>query len=425
MIQSDNEDKKSDFLINFLNKIISIFLIFISISLFLIMFSFNPDDTGWGFISNKTPSNLYQQYGAWVAGFIIRELGIVTGVLMTLVCLNWSFKLLNKTLINHLKFKLLSFILMVFLSSIGGAYLEKIIILYLGLNFDVINQTGLPQKILLDVTNQINLISNLEYNYNEAIFGISAFLTSIIIFLWVSSINSKEINVIKLIIRPFILPFIWVLSILYNLFFKSYNIDEGEILLKEKNLNLKTSDFSATKNNNYDLFIQFKQPNKAFQLLSLKETYNYIDSFILILYPDAKNYIYNHNIKYDKNLLPFMRNKNIINKEKIKSKLKVAQMFTSFDISKHNNKTSLLLSESIKSAWNRGLKELIVSRKKEYLSINKNNYKRKMKKYLNTKICKNLDKVPFFLPRVGIDRKLPLANSNSRTFELSKTIIRK
>jgi len=120
-----------------------------------------------------------------------------------------------------------------------------------------------------------------------------------------------------------------------------------------------------------------------------------------------------------------MRNKNIINKEKIKSKLKVAQMFTSFDISKHNNKTSLLLSESIKSAWNRGLKELIVRRKKEYLSINKNNYKRKMKKYLNTKICKNLDKVPFFLPRVGIDRKLPLANSNSRTFELSKTIIRK
>jgi len=228
MIHSDNENKKSDFLINFLIKIISIFLIFISISLFLIMFSFNPDDTGWGFISNKTPSNLYQQYGAWVAGFIIRELGIVTGVLMTLVSLNWSFKLFNKTLINHLKFKLLSFILMIFLSSIGGAYLEKIIILYLGLNFDVINQTGLPQKILLDVTNQISLISNLEYNYNEAIFGISAFLTSIIIFLWVSSINSKEINVIKLIIRPFILPFIWVLSILYNLFFNHI------ILMREK-----------------------------------------------------------------------------------------------------------------------------------------------------------------------------------------------
>ena len=30
MIHSDNENKKSDFLINFLNKIISIFLIFIS-----------------------------------------------------------------------------------------------------------------------------------------------------------------------------------------------------------------------------------------------------------------------------------------------------------------------------------------------------------------------------------------------------------
>ena len=238
MITSNNENKKSDLLINFLNKLISIFLIFISISLFLIMFSFNADDTGWGFISNKAPSNLYQQYGAWIAGFIIRELGIVTGLLMTLVCLNWSFKLFNKTLINHLKFKLLGFIIMIFLSSIGGAYLEKIITLYFGLNFDVINQNGLPQKLLLDVTNQSNLISNLEYNYNEAIVGISTFLISILIFLWVSSINSKEINVIKLIVRPFILPFIWVLSILYNLLFKPYNINEEEILLKENSLNL-------------------------------------------------------------------------------------------------------------------------------------------------------------------------------------------
>ena len=45
MITSNNENKKSDLLINFLNKLISIFLIFISISLFLIMFSFNADDT--------------------------------------------------------------------------------------------------------------------------------------------------------------------------------------------------------------------------------------------------------------------------------------------------------------------------------------------------------------------------------------------
>lgn len=195
-------------------------------------------------------------------------------------------------------------------------------------------------------------------------------------------------------------------------------------LLKEKNFNLKISDFSPTRNNNYDLFVQFKQPNKAFQLLSLEETYNYIDSFVLILYPNAKNYIYNYNTRYNKNLLPFMRTKNI-KKEKINSNKKIAQMFTSFDIKKYNNKTSLLLLKSIKSTWNRGLNELIISRKKEYLSVNKNNYKKKMKKYLNTKLYKKLDKVPFFLPRVGIDRKLPLTNSNSKVFELSKTIIRK
>ena len=68
-------------------------------------------------------------------------------------------------------------------------------------------------------------------------------------------------------------------------------------LLDKKHLNLKTSDCSAISNNNYDLFVQFRLPNKAFQFLKMKQIFNHIDSFVLILYPDAQNYIYNKVIK--------------------------------------------------------------------------------------------------------------------------------
>jgi hypothetical protein len=74
MIKSDNEDKHPNILIKILNKIISLSFLFISISLFLIMISFSADDPGWGLESEKIPSNLYNEYGAWIAGFIIKEL---------------------------------------------------------------------------------------------------------------------------------------------------------------------------------------------------------------------------------------------------------------------------------------------------------------------------------------------------------------
>ena len=87
MVKLDIENKQTNILAKFLNKITSILFILISISLFVIMFSFNPEDTGWGIISDKMPSNLYNEIGAWTASFIIRGLGILTGVLMTLVFL--------------------------------------------------------------------------------------------------------------------------------------------------------------------------------------------------------------------------------------------------------------------------------------------------------------------------------------------------
>ena len=233
MIKLDNEDKHPNILIKILNKIISLSFLFISISLFLIMISFSADDPGWGLESEKIPSNLYNEYGAWIAGFIIKELGLFSGLLIALVFLNWSLKFLKKSTISFFKLKLASFFLMIFLSLLGGAYIEKILNYYFKLNFEIINQNGFPEWILSYLSNQTNLIFNLQHTNAEKLVGLSAFITSIIVFLWILSLGSEERKIFKLIFRPFFLPFIWILTILFNLFFKLQNKEED--MLSQKN----------------------------------------------------------------------------------------------------------------------------------------------------------------------------------------------
>ena len=233
MIKSDNEDKHPNILIKILNKIISLSFLFISISLFLIIISFSADDPGWGLASEKIPSNLYNEYGAWIAGFIIKELGLFSGLLIALVFLSWSLKFLKKSTISFFKLKLVSFFLMIFLSLLGGAYIEKILNYYFKLNFEIINQNGFPEWILSYLSNQTNLIFNLQHTNTEKLVGLSAFITSIIVFLWILSLGSEERKIFKLIFRPFFLPFIWILTILFNLFFRLQNKEED--MLSQKN----------------------------------------------------------------------------------------------------------------------------------------------------------------------------------------------
>jgi hypothetical protein len=94
---------------------VALFLFFISISLCLILISFSPDDPSWGFKSNKIPINIYDVYGAWIAGFIIREFGIFPGFLTSLVLFIWALKLFNRSDFKFIKLKFLFFLLMIFL----------------------------------------------------------------------------------------------------------------------------------------------------------------------------------------------------------------------------------------------------------------------------------------------------------------------
>ena len=119
----------------------------------------------------------------------------------------------------------------------------------LKLNFSIINQTGLSEWFLLYFSSGISMILGFDLSMSELILGASSFIISIILFIWILSLDTAEIKFMKIITRPIVMPFIWVLSMFYSLFFviqkNNENVDikaeiEPNLLhyLKNKLLNL-------------------------------------------------------------------------------------------------------------------------------------------------------------------------------------------
>ncbi len=249
MVKKDQEIVETPILSEIIKKSLAILLLFSSISLVLILITFNPLDTGWGIVSETLPTNLYKEIGAWLSGFIIKEFGICPGLLLSLILFIWSLKFFNSSNINYFKTKLLTIFIMIFLSSLGSTYIENILINSLKLNFSIINQTGLSEWFLLYFSSGISKILGFDLSMSKLILGVSSFIISIILFIWILSLDTAEIKFMKIITRPIVMPFIWVLSMFYSLFFviqkNNENVDikaeiEPNLLhyLKNKLLNL-------------------------------------------------------------------------------------------------------------------------------------------------------------------------------------------
>jgi len=194
---------------------------------------------------------------------------------------------------------------------------------------------------------------------------------------------------------------------------------------------LATTDCSLSGNNNYDLLIQFREPKKAFQLLSLEEILGQIDQIVLILYRGANNYFYppKQCDSYHK-LLPFEREKILGTSHRNTKQLfrnETAQIFASFSLNElHDIKTSFFLSHSIETAWNRGVKILISQNDNEVIEFDKNKLNKLIKKAnCSRKNLRGIDEVPFFLPRTGINRTLQGVGIGSQLIKLSRKIVSK
>ena len=240
----------SSFYINVTNKIISFILFVTSVSFFLILFSFHPEDSGWGVFSENNPQNYYGAPGAFLSGLVIREFGLLPGLFFLAVLFIWSLKFFNGSKINYFKIKILTIVLMIFFSSLGGSYLETYLIEQLNSTFPIISQNGLPEWFLLIFTNKISDFLDVNIDLISLILGFTSVFISTALFIWISSISSKEINFFKFISRPIILPIFWILTIFFNLFF--YN--KKNIIDENKNQKIEFNFIQTLINS----FLQFK-----------------------------------------------------------------------------------------------------------------------------------------------------------------------
>ena len=227
--------ENSNFYIKIINKIFSIILFFSSISIFLVLFSFHPEDPGWGVVSENIPKNFYGEIGSFFSGLVIREFGILPGLFLSSILFIWSLKLFNETKIKFFKTKLLTIFFMIFLSSLGGTYLEIHIIQKLNLNLPMLSQTGLSEWLLLNCSNKISDLTDFDITSSQTFLGLASLIISLLLFFWILSTGEKEIKFFKFIFRPIFLPLVWIVTMFSNLFF--YNDLKADNELEEQKEN--------------------------------------------------------------------------------------------------------------------------------------------------------------------------------------------
>ncbi len=265
-------EKKSIY-IKTTNKILSSILFLSSISFFLVLFSFNPEDPGWGVVSDNIPKNFYGEIGSFFSGLVIREFGILPGLFLSSILFMWSLKIFNETVISSFKTKLFTIVFMTIFSSLGGTYIEIHIIQKLNLNLPVTSQTGMSEWLLSNCSNKISNLIGFDIILSQTFLGISSLIISLFLFFWILSTGEKEIKFFKFFFKPIFLPLLWILTMFSNLFF--YSDKKLEVELEEEKKGI--SFLSKIKNKFFKLkgnSISRKKPKVRKTPILIKNTQN-------------------------------------------------------------------------------------------------------------------------------------------------------
>ena len=255
MNETKNDMLESILLDKVVKTCMFILLLYLSVTIFLSLATFNPDDQGWGVVSVNESTNFFGETGAWVSGLIIREFGFLTGLLFVSVLFIWSLKFFNSSTINFLKLKTLSLLLMIITGSFGDAYLEILTSEFISSQIFTIFQEGYSDWIFSFVSENVSNLLGTDSLNSSHILGISSLSISLAMFAWISSLGPAEINFFKFILGPVIKPLIWLTTMLYNLFFVVQKNNEKEIvsnkvfnlISKFKNKFLKQEDISIQR----------------------------------------------------------------------------------------------------------------------------------------------------------------------------------
>src|SRR6056300_84979 len=272
MNETKNDMLESILLDKVVKKSMFMLLFSLSVTIFLSLATFNPDDQGWGVVSVNESTNFFGETGAWVSGLIIIEFGFIPGFLLVFVLLFWSLKLFNRSTINFIKIKILSLLLMIIVGSLGDAYLEILISEFISSQISTIFQEGYSDWIFIFFSENVSNLLGTDSLNSSHILGISSLSISLAIFVWISSLSPAEINFFKFILGPIIKPLIWLTTMLYNLFFAVQQNNEKEIV-SNKVFNL-ISNFKNKFLKQDDISIQRKIPKIRKNNISINNKIN-------------------------------------------------------------------------------------------------------------------------------------------------------
>ena len=272
MNETKNDMLESILLDKVVKKSMFMLLFSLSVTIFLSLATFNPDDQGWGVVSVNESTNFFGETGAWVSGLIIREFGFIPGLLLVFVLFIWSLKLFNRSTINFIKLKILSLLLMIISGSLGDAYLEILISEFISSQISTFFQEGYSDWLFIFFTDNVSNLLGTDSLNSRHILGIISLSISVAIFVWISSFSPAEINFFKFILGPIIKPLIWLTTMLYNLFFSVQKNNEKEIV-SNKVFNL-ISNFKNKFLKQDDISIQRKIPKIRKNNISINNKIN-------------------------------------------------------------------------------------------------------------------------------------------------------
>ncbi len=259
---------ENKFLDQIFKKSMMMMLFCVATAIFLSLLTFNPNDPGWGVASLQESNNIFGEVGSWISSLIIREFGLIPGLLVSFVLFIWSLKLFNKSNINYFKLKFLSLFLFIVLGSFSDAYLEQLITKYINYQNSTFFQEGYSDWVFTLFSKNISSALEISVPNSSLILGISSAIISLVLFFWISSPGPAEKQFFKFIAGPLFKPLLWLSSIFYNLFFVvQKNNEEEKVGNKFLNLivNFKNRFFKINNNS-----IQRKTPKIRKNNISIK-----------------------------------------------------------------------------------------------------------------------------------------------------------
>ena len=220
--------------LTFKKKLLLIFfgIILLALSIFISLssISFNFNETGWQSLSNLEVNNIFGQYGSYVSGFLLKEFGVLTPALLSIIFMLYGFKCLKYQVIHNLWLKLIILIGLVIISGLLSQPFQEMLSKFFLPENELLSYTGLSAKIYKSILLLTNDKLNMEENYSFILVNLLITISFIFSFIYIASTKIKELFFFIKIFEPFYLPLLWIYELLNNLFIREFyfrnNYDE-------------------------------------------------------------------------------------------------------------------------------------------------------------------------------------------------------